>query len=90
MTGVRPVELFRRVDGRLEAFVEIVPDERPQDIVLDAHAASGRVPAEPVEQLTIYAQAEHCRSHAMQSRRPEGLLARLCVPDSLVRVITFW
>ncbi|GAA1313056.1 hypothetical protein GCM10009647_038610 [Streptomyces sanglieri] len=44
---------------------------------------------EPVEQLTVYPQAEHSRSHGKQGYGPAGRFASLYGSDSLVRV-TDW
>lgn len=42
---------------------------------------------EPVEQLTVYPQAEHCRSHGKQGYGPEDRFASLSGSHSLVWVI---
>lgn len=49
--------------------------------------ANRGVTPEPVEQLTVDAQAEHCRSHVVQGRGSRGFFASLSGSDSLVWVI---
>lgn len=73
------METFRLLDRRIETFVEIVPDEDLDHVVLDGHLSLGGVFAEPVEKLTVYPQAEHLRCHTHHGPGGAGVTSQFYV-----------
>ncbi|UWE07947.1 hypothetical protein [Actinacidiphila bryophytorum] len=57
------VEAVGLLDRGLETLVEVVTDQRRDDVVLGGHPALGGMLADPVPQVCVYAQAEHSRCH---------------------------
>src|SRR3954468_751024 len=77
------VELLRLLDGGLEPLVEVVPNERPDHVVLDAHSSFRPRAREPLEPPPVDPQAEHAGPHG--TRVAGGLGAMFTFRPRLTR-----